>query len=85
MSNAQKSFSESGTSPPRHVTVTRMEITVGCTTSIGHGVDTEGRPISFGCDWRPGLAIAESLEAGHHVEVWLAGWQIIAWDATRRS
>jgi hypothetical protein len=82
MQNPQKPFSESGTSPPIRVIVTQVQITPGSTVALGEGLDEGGRAVSFAGDWRPMLAIADALEAGEDVEVYLDPWQIIAW---RRS
>jgi hypothetical protein len=77
----EKPFTESGTSPPLSVTVTRMDLTPGSTIGVGHGTDPRGRELSFGADWRCALAIREALERGEHVEVHLQGWQVLAWRA----
>lgn len=78
MPNPQKPFAESGTSPPLHVTVTRVQIKPGCTVALGEGIDDCGRVVSFAGDWRPMLAIAEALEVGESVEVSLDWWQVIS-------
>lgn len=83
MLNPQKPFSESGTSPPLHVTVTHVQITPRCTVALGWGLDECGRAISFAGDWRPMLAVAEALDRGEPVKVYLDHWQIIAWKAAR--
>jgi hypothetical protein len=77
----QKPFSESGTSPPRHVTLTRVQITPGCTVALGEGLDECGRAVSFAGDWRPMVMMAEELRAGRRVEVWLVGSDIISYDS----
>ncbi len=82
MQQPQKPFSESGSSPPQSVTVTTIQITPGCTVALGEGLDECGRAVSFAGDWRPMRAIAEALEAGEPVEVYLDDWQVLAW---RRS
>ncbi len=79
MSNPQKPFSESGTSPPLAVTVHRIALVPGCTVGTGVGLDADGNEITFAGDWRPLLQCAEALEAGKDVEVYLEDWQIIAW------
>jgi hypothetical protein len=82
MSNPQKPFSESGTSPPLKAKVLRVQITPGSTVATGEALDALGRSIFFAGDWKPMLQIAEALEAGERVEVYLRSWQILAW---RRS
>lgn len=82
MLNPQKPFAESGTSPPLRVTVNHVQITPGCTVALGEGTDECGRAVSFAGDWRPMLTIAEALEAGEEVQVYLDHWQVLAW---RRS
>jgi hypothetical protein len=84
MPNPQKPFAESGTSPPLHVAVKDIRITPGCTVALGEGFDECGRAVSFSGDWRPMLLLAQELAAGHYVEVWLHGHQIISFDSTRR-
>jgi hypothetical protein len=79
MSNAQKSFSESGSSPPRRVTLTRIRLVTGCTVGTGVGLDPEGNEVTFAADWRPCLVLAEALVMGEPVEVYLEDWQVIAW------
>ena len=79
MHQAQKPFSESGTSPPRRVSVTQVQIMPGCTVTLGEGLDECGRAVSFAGDWRPMLAIAQALDRGEAVEVYLADWQVLAW------
>lgn len=83
MSSAQKPFSESGSSPPILVQVTKVDITPGSSVGIGHAADAEGREFTFAGDWRPMLLIAEALHDGVDVEVWLDGWEIISWGAIR--
>ncbi len=83
MQQAQKPFSESGTSPPRRVSITDVQITPGCTVALGEGLDECGRAVSFAGDWRPMLAIAEALDRGEPVEAHLDDWQVIAWRAGR--
>jgi hypothetical protein len=77
MIDPQKSFSESGTSPPRRVTVTHMH------HGIGHGLDADGREFlfGFGGDRRLLLTIFGALEAGQLVEVLLDDWRLIGWSA----
>ena len=79
MCNPQKSFSESGSSPPIVVHVTKVDITPSSYVGIGHATDTEGRVFTFAGDWRPMLLIAEAIHDGVEVEVWLDGWEIISW------
>lgn len=81
----QKPFSESGTSPPFHITLTRIDLVPGCTVASGAGLDADGNEVTFATDWRPALALAELLQAGRTVEVTLADWQVICWDSRRRS
>ena len=57
MNNAQKSFSESGGSPPRRVTLTRIDLVPGCTAGAGAGRDADGNEVTFAADWRPCLTI----------------------------
>lgn len=80
----QKPFSESGTSPPRPVTVTRVE-TPGVAVGIGRAVGPDGREIPFLADLRTLLVLGEEIVAGRQVQVWLHGGQIISWDSERRS
>src|SRR5262245_47049551 len=82
MRRIQKPFSESGSSPPFLVTLNRVQIMPDSTVAPGEGIDQRGRVASFGCDWRPMLALAEALEAGEVVEITLDQWQVLAW---RRS
>jgi hypothetical protein len=79
MHDTQKAFSESGSSPPLKAKVIKVQITPGSTIATGEAVDAVGRAILFAGDWRPMLAIAEALEAGEPIEVYLEDWQIIAW------
>lgn len=83
MSNPQKSFSESGSSPPFIATVLRVDLTPGSSVGIGYATDSEGREFAFAGDWRPMLLIAEALHDGEAIEVWLDGWEIISWGAIR--
>ena len=80
----QKPFAESGTSPPLRITLSRIDLVPGCTIGTGVGLDAEGNEVTFSAGWRPLLQITETLEAGHHVEVWLDGSQIVCWDSGRR-
>ncbi len=73
MSDPQKAHSESGTSPPLRVTVTRVDVVPGSTVATGVGLDRDGREVTFAADWRPALALVEALEAGEHVEVYPGG------------
>ena len=82
MHNIQKPFSESGTSPPRRVTLSRIDLVPGCTVATGVGLDVDGNEVTFAADWRPALALADALAAGDAVEVLLEDWQVLAW---RRS
>ena len=82
MHDTQKPFTESGSSPPTPVTLTRIDLVPGCTVGIGVGLDAEGNEVTFAADWRPALALAEALESsesGELVEIFLEGWQIISW------
>ena len=79
MPNPQKPFTESGTSPPTRVTLTRIDLVPGSTVGTGVGLDAEGNEITFAADWRPALALAEALAAGEEVEVVLQDWQVLAW------
>ena len=83
MCNPQKSFSESGSSPPIAVHVTKVDITPGSSVGIGHATAEDGREFTFAGDWRPMLAIAEALYDGQEVKVWLDGWQIMCYEASR--
>jgi hypothetical protein len=85
MSDTQKPFSESGSSPPRRVTLIRVRLVPGCSVATGIGLDAEGREVTFAADWRTCLALAEALQSGHAVEVTLAGWQFICWQCGGRS
>ena len=82
MHQPQKEYSESGSSPPVRARVIRVQITPDSTVATGEAVDAIGRAILFGGDWRPMLEIAEALERGEAVEVYLREYQILAW---RRS
>jgi hypothetical protein len=77
MQQPQKPFAESGTSPPRRVTVTHMH------HGIGHGLDADGRVFlfGFGGDKRLLLAVFGALDSGQLVEVLLDGWTLIGWSA----
>src|SRR5262245_37342839 len=79
MRSIQKPFSESGSSPPFRVTLTRVQIMPGSTVALGEGYDSCGRALSFAGDWRPMLDLAEALEAGEAVEVTFDHWQVLAW------
>ncbi len=83
MQQPQKPFSESGSSPPRRVSITNVQIMPGCTVALGEGLDEHGRAISFAGDWRPMLAISEALDRGEPVEGYLHDWQVVAWRAGR--
>ena len=85
MSNQQKPFSESGSSPPRRITLIRIDLVPGRTAGIGVGHDAEGNEVTFAADWRPCLALAEVLQSGHEIEVTLASWQVICWKCGDRS
>ena len=85
MHDPQKPFSESGSSPPRRVTLTRIDLVPGCTVGTGAGLDPNGNDVTFAADWRHCLALAEALAAGHTVEVTLADWQVVCWDSGRRA
>jgi hypothetical protein len=84
MHDAQKLFTESGSSPPRRVTLTRITLTPSCTVGTGVGLDAQGNKAAFAADWRPCLALAEALAAGGTVEVTLANWQVVCWASGRR-
>ena len=73
-----KPFSESGTSPPRRVTLIRVHLFPGRTVGIGVGRDAEGNEVTFAADWRPTLVLADALAAGETVEVLLEDWQVLA-------
>ena len=79
MTNPQKPFSESGTSPPLHLTVTSVRLTPGCTVALGEGLDVCGRVVSFAGDWPPMRQVAEALEGGKPVEVYVHEYQILPW------
>ena len=79
MIDPQKSFSESGTSPPRRLTLTRIDLVPGCTVGTGVGLDANGNEVTFAGDWRPLLQCAEALDSGEEVEVLLQDWQVLAW------
>jgi hypothetical protein len=83
MSTPQKSFSESGSSPPVFAKITKVDIIPGSSVGIGYAVDAEGVAFTFAGDWRPLLAIAEALYEGHDVNVWLDGWTIISYETSR--
>jgi hypothetical protein len=77
--STQKPFAESGTSPPLRVTLSRLDLVPGCTVATGVGLDADGNEVTFGCDWRPAVALAAALAAGEEVEVYLDDWQVLAW------
>ena len=52
MQRLQKSFSESGSSPPTTSTNLRFDLTPGNTAGIGHTIVPNGREFSFGDDWQ---------------------------------
>jgi hypothetical protein len=80
MHDAQKSFSESGSSPPTiRAKVTSVQITLGSTISTGRALAADGSPIVFAGDWRAMLQIVEALDAGVEVYVYLEYWQVIAY------
>jgi hypothetical protein len=79
MYQPQKPFSESGTSPPPLVTLTRIQIVPGSTVALGEGIDERGRAVSFAGDWRPMLSLAGALDAGDVVTVSLESWQVLDW------
>lgn len=58
------------------VTVTHVEVVPGATLGYGEGIDDEGSIAYFVGDHRPMLHIAEALEAGTDVEVFLEEYQI---------
>ena len=72
-------YKTTGSSPPCRITLTDVLIMPGCTIALGEGMDQCGRVVCFAGDWRLMLACAEALDAGRTVEVYLHGWQIIAW------
>jgi len=81
MQDSQSPLSESGTSPPRRLSLVHVKVVPGRTAATGVGLDADGNEVSFAADWRHALVLAEALAAGESVEV-LEDWQIIAW---RRS
>jgi hypothetical protein len=84
MNDPQKPFSESGTSPPRRITVTSVRVAPGCSVALGEGLDECGRVLRFYGERRPMLAISGALEAGQQVHAYIHDWQVIAW-ARRRA
>jgi len=84
VSNQQKPFTESGTSPPRRVTLSRIDLVPGCTVATGVGHDAEGNEITFAADRRPASALAEALAAGELVDVLLDGWQVLLYRRVSR-
>jgi hypothetical protein len=84
MVDQQKSFSESGTSPPRRVTVTHVDLVPGCTAGTGVGLDARGNEATFAGDWRPLLQCAEALDSGEAVEVPLDESQVTAYRGAVR-
>jgi len=84
MYDAQKPFSESGTSPPLRARVLKVVITPGSTVATGEAVDAIGRAISFAGDWRAMMAVAEAIEAGEEVEVYIRSWQMLGYRRTGR-
>jgi hypothetical protein len=79
MLKPQNPFSESGSSPPRRVLVTRVYLVPGSTVGTVVGLAPDGSEVTFAADWRPCLALTEAFAAGLPVEVYLENWQIIAW------
>jgi hypothetical protein len=84
MHDSQKPFSESGSSPPVHLTVTSLHIVPGCPRALGEGLDDCGRVVSFAGDWRVMLELAQAIDTGLDVEIWLIGDRIVCWDGGRR-
>ncbi len=82
MHDIHKPFSESGTSPPRRVTLTSINLVPGSTVATGVGLDADGNEITFAADWHPALALSDALAAGEAVEFFLEDWQVFVW---RRS
>jgi hypothetical protein len=73
MDATQKPFSESGSSPPRHLMLRHLQITPGRTVALGEDFDERGRAVSFEGDWRSMSDLSKALHAGETVEVALAG------------
>ena len=63
----------------RRVTLARIDIVPSCTVATGVGRDIEGNEVTFTTDWRSALALAEALEAGEPIEVYLHDSQVITW------
>ncbi len=83
MQNPQKPFSESGTSPPRRLTLQGVRWAPACTFAFAWGCDDKGRSLIFSSDWRTMLRLADMLEAGIPVEVWLDGREVLAYRRAR--
>jgi hypothetical protein len=77
VSQVQKAFTESGTSPPLRVTLKHVQMP-GSTVGIGVGHDAEGNAITFAGDWRPLVLCAEAFDAGEEVRVVIDDRQAIA-------
>lgn len=79
MQNPQKPFSESGTSPPRRLTLRGIRWNPGCTIAFAWGDDESGRGVLFAGDFRTMLRLTDMLDAGIPVEVWIDSWQVLGY------
>ena len=84
MQQPQKPFAESGTSPPRRLTLTGIRWTPGCTVAFGRGTDDSGRGVLFAGDWRTMLHLVDMLDADIPVEVWIDSWQVLGYRRADR-
>ncbi len=78
MQQQQKPFSESGTSPPRRLTLQGVRWAPARTFVFGWGSDDKGHSTLFSSDWRTMLRLADMLDAGIPVEVWITDSQVLA-------
>ena len=83
MSNPQKPFSESGTSPPRKLTLSGIRWAPGSKFALAWGITETGRNVLFSGDLRTLLRLGDLLEHGVSVEVWLDGREVLAYRRAR--
>jgi hypothetical protein len=84
MQNPQKPFSESGTSPPRRLTLRGIRWNPGCTFVFAWGDDDSGRGVLFSGDFRTMLSLGDMLDLGIPVEVWICGCEVLAYRRAGR-
>lgn len=73
MPQPQKPSSESGSSPPRRLTLTHVDLVPGGTVGTGVGLDAQGDEVSFAGGWSPLLQCALASQSGGTIEVYLSG------------